>query len=919
MYMAELQLLPVAPNTPTVGDSAAPRAADAASGESFGQALTQAKGSSGENNNAKETTSPATESASKADGDTAEKAAAKASAKANKAKRSAKKHAPRAEKLVKVDVPKLPISRQAENTSDEIAKMQAPEAEAPAVVPEDMAKPSNDEPKGTPTVVVPDAWLAFEDDRGEGHHSSLQLENGVWRPAEDTPATHIATSKGNAQTETPATAEVKDTLAAELKAQTDQRTAHNEIAIAEKPTTETRTDAEIKGNEEPQVTTDRHQVGTAKALDGATERPKGDKGKTGDSIKVTARHENTKQTKTTTATALNPDQNIKATAEKSQANIALPAETQEPVAASSAQAPQQTAQPNASATENAKGSLSLEEAAKALPSNIVTLDDSEDAGPDFEIQAAVQKDADAATAKAPQAPQAAPLLIESALPQSARQTKAEAPIGKGKGEDRAVPKAALEGKATATSNDAVKGVSETTAKDDRPSTTAQIQKETPKEATGETKAAQNTEGNKNAAPRPENRLEATKSSEAAKAAETVEAVKTAETVKINVAPEKPREQTATMAPVAKAQQTAVKADAPAEQTIQPTKQQTAPAENVEQTKQTAQTEAPSKQPSQTTAKADAPVKQTDRTAAKTNTSAKPTVQPERATAKPDAPVKQTNQTKVQPETQAKEVNAPVAAVEAPAERPSHASEALERAKPSSQQMNMAATSPKAAEATDETKEIRGAKSFENIVFRAEVNLTKDSASKGVGLETKTFDAKIHTGHSEGHFAVGGHSNADVSGTAQKQPTASIVHRQFLPPQAPMSQLEGSVKWLLRSNAKGAEIQLHPESLGRVTVQLKVEGSDVHAKVWASEASTMPLLKEQKAFLESSLKDQGLTLSSFDLQHGKGGHQAQGEADRHHQHFAPPMRETWTGTEFRQEMPTQIVAQHIDESGVEVYA
>jgi hypothetical protein len=104
------------------------------------------------------------------------------------------------------------------------------------------------------------------------------------------------------------------------------------------------------------------------------------------------------------------------------------------------------------------------------------------------------------------------------------------------------------------------------------------------------------------------------------------------------------------------------------------------------------------------------------------------------------------------------------------------------------------------------------------------------------------------------------------------------------------------------------------------VQLKVDGTEVHAKVWATEAATMPLLREHKSFLESSLKEQGLTLSSFDLQHGRGGHQAQGEADRQHQqHFAPPMRETWTGTEFRQELPTPPTPQHVDESGVEVYA
>jgi hypothetical protein len=60
--------------------------------------------------------------------------------------------------------------------------------------------------------------------------------------------------------------------------------------------------------------------------------------------------------------------------------------------------------------------------------------------------------------------------------------------------------------------------------------------------------------------------------------------------------------------------------------------------------------------------------------------------------------------------------------------------------------------------------------------------------------------------------------------------------------------------------------------GRVQIKIQVEGGEVHAKVWASEASALPLLQGHKAFLEVSLQNQGLTLGSFDLQHGQKGNE-----------------------------------------------
>lgn len=78
------------------------------------------------------------------------------------------------------------------------------------------------------------------------------------------------------------------------------------------------------------------------------------------------------------------------------------------------------------------------------------------------------------------------------------------------------------------------------------------------------------------------------------------------------------------------------------------------------------------------------------------------------------------------------------------------------------------------------------------------------------------------------------------------------------------QVEGGIRWMLRNASPGAELQLHPEALGRVRIELRVEGGDVHARLWASDPKSLPVLQEHRAFLEVSLKEQGLNLGSFDL-------------------------------------------------------
>ncbi|HWQ08552.1 MAG TPA: flagellar hook-length control protein FliK, partial [Holophaga sp.] len=135
-----------------------------------------------------------------------------------------------------------------------------------------------------------------------------------------------------------------------------------------------------------------------------------------------------------------------------------------------------------------------------------------------------------------------------------------------------------------------------------------------------------------------------------------------------------------------------------------------------------------------------------------------------------------------------------------------------------------------------------------------------------------------------------------------------------------SQVDGSVRWILQKKGSSAELQLHPDSLGRVTIQLKVEGQEVHAKLWASEASTLPVLQEHKAFLEASLKEQGLSLGSFTLQTGTQQHHAQTPFQEQAAGAVPGRASSFA---VKQEIPSQTAQASspdlLDPHQIEVYA
>jgi len=153
----------------------------------------------------------------------------------------------------------------------------------------------------------------------------------------------------------------------------------------------------------------------------------------------------------------------------------------------------------------------------------------------------------------------------------------------------------------------------------------------------------------------------------------------------------------------------------------------------------------------------------------------------------------------------------------------------------------------------------------------------------------------------------------VRTTEATAPTAPVPLAPAAPPAPPTLQVEGGLKWMLKGGAQEAQLQLHPESLGQVTIHLKVEGGEVHARLWITEPTSMQALRDGRPHLELSLREQGLQLGSFDLQQGSRPFQEASPAPVSGERLraeAPPTR---------QEAPAPLPISILNPHHVELYA
>ncbi len=129
----------------------------------------------------------------------------------------------------------------------------------------------------------------------------------------------------------------------------------------------------------------------------------------------------------------------------------------------------------------------------------------------------------------------------------------------------------------------------------------------------------------------------------------------------------------------------------------------------------------------------------------------------------------------------------------------------------------------------------------------------------------------------------------------------------------VTQVAGGVRWMLQGGSQEAQLQLHPDSLGQVTIHLRVQGGEVHARLWVSEAASVQAVQEGRPHLEASLKEQGLQLGSFDLQQGQRPFQEAPATP------AYPGRPVLDLVPAGQEAPVPPVAAILNSRHVELYA
>ncbi len=106
---------------------------------------------------------------------------------------------------------------------------------------------------------------------------------------------------------------------------------------------------------------------------------------------------------------------------------------------------------------------------------------------------------------------------------------------------------------------------------------------------------------------------------------------------------------------------------------------------------------------------------------------------------------------------------------------------------------------------------------------------------------------------------------------------SAVTRANLPPRAIVEQVTVQITKALSAGIDKINIQLRPETLGRVEVQLEMakDGKAI-AVVTADNKDTLDLLKQDSQNLEQSLRDAGLDLDSGDLSFNLRGEETGGE-------------------------------------------
>ncbi|MBD5550754.1 MAG: flagellar hook-length control protein FliK [Lachnospiraceae bacterium] len=198
------------------------------------------------------------------------------------------------------------------------------------------------------------------------------------------------------------------------------------------------------------------------------------------------------------------------------------------------------------------------------------------------------------------------------------------------------------------------------------------------------------------------------------------------------------------------------------------------------------------------------------------------------------------------------------------------------------------------EVPEEVAEVSGneiAKETESEQDIAKINMQKPELSENARTETVTMTVKDapkqeNTGSNENQFMGDGYGTQNLQQTqdvqaARTQSTFSVTDTQEI-----MDQILDYMKVSVKPEMTSLEMQLHPESLGTLHIQITNREGAVTAQFIAQNESVRAVLESQVMELKENLEQQGLkveavevTIAQYSLDRNPDGNEASSEQGR----------------------------------------
>lgn len=160
--------------------------------------------------------------------------------------------------------------------------------------------------------------------------------------------------------------------------------------------------------------------------------------------------------------------------------------------------------------------------------------------------------------------------------------------------------------------------------------------------------------------------------------------------------------------------------------------------------------------------------------------------------------------------------------------------------------------------------------------------------------------------------------ASLQETSSAQGARAASKVKSLPPQHQrlFQQVEDGVRQAILLKPRSVSLKLNPEELGEMKVKISVEADQLKAQITADSQKVAAILKENQSGLEQRLREQGMELSKFDVDHeqrqedsGQNAQRRDGEAANQGRNGLAATRGETNGTHEGEQQTEATAATH----------